>query len=589
MHTLLLALTLQAHAGRPPGEIVAPAVIVDITPEGLDQLDVLAGALVPESIPIDDIEDGDEADEICIDLLFTEICFTPWRWGYEVSGFDVGLRIAQLDLVPGTGQIELAGAIEVNLASASDPGTLGFLAQLLDFGDPLIDIDESCDVWLEPTEIGFTTTIDLVVVPNGPDGTVVVVDVAPVDLSIDITGLRIEGCAIDFLDDFLNAVTGFLGSAFNLDLGELLTGLVEPLIDQFMGDALATIEDTLTELLSSLTIDQELDLLGVILQLHLEPGELTVDPAGIRFALDGSFAGTGNPAPCVSGFGIDESLATGGAYPGIGDGPLDPPHHLGAMIDDDFLNQALFAVWYEGLLCFEIGAGGGALPIDLPIPLDTSLLRILAGDTFAEFFPETKPIALATRPRKPPVAAAVPGGVSIALEELGLDLYAELDDRMVRLAGIDIGATIPAGLDFDGATGDLGIDLGLGPDAFTFGVVYNELKPEGSQQLGDGLSKLVGNLVGSLIGPLLGDLAFALPSFSGLGLSEAVIGPSGPDGDFIGFFAKLGLVDYGEGGDLGAIGDCAGGCSTGGSVAPWLLGLVVFARRRRDDDPRGED
>lgn len=593
MRWLLAALLLPtpALATRPPGDIVDPAVLVDITPDGLNRLDLLAGALVPTDLALPVVADGDEADEDCI--FFGTVCWIPWRYGYEVSGFDAHVTIDDVALVPGTDVVEVSARVTVGLASAASPGLLGFSAEAADvdlFGleFTVIDIDETCDVWLDPTPVVLETSLTLRVTPRPGADPDVEVALAPIHLDLDLSGLRIEGCAIDFLDDWVDAVRDFLG-VFSFDLDQILLDLVTPILDDAIQGLVGDLSTTVADLLGSLVLDQQLDLLGKVVTLHVEPSELVVRPAGIRVAMAGSVAGDGLPDVCVAPYDPGGSLETGGRLPAIGDGLPGVDHALGVFADDDLLNQALYAIWYEGVLCLSLDSAGG-LPIDLPIPLDTSLLSILSSGAFDDLFPTARPIAIVTRPRTPPVATTDGDhDVRLVVDDLGLDLYAELDGRQARMAGIVVDADLGADLDFDGQTGALGVGLDVGEGALAFSVAFNDLRPDASDAIASGIAGLVDSLVGPLLGSLLGDLAFDLPTIGGVGVSELVVAGAGPDGDLIGVFGALDTVPY-EGADL-LTGGCDGGCDSGGCggcdqrgrpmPVLWLLPLLVALRRRR--------
>lgn len=594
MLSLLLLLAAPAQADHPPGTSIDPAVTVDITAQGFESLDAFATSLIPDdllAIPIPELGQSDSADEDCIDLWFDKICWIPWWYGFDIGGFDTDINIDFVNLVPTTDKIVLDAQVTFAISSSGDPGHIDFWAGAADvdlFGleFEVLDINESCNVWLEPTPIGFGTALTLIV-DTSVTPPAVEVDVAPIDLSVNLEGLEITGCAIDFLDDFVDAVNDFIG-IFSLDIYELLTDLITPVLDGFVDDFLVDIEAQLQELVASLVIEETLDLLGTELTLKVAPSEVVIRDEGLRFALAGSVEGSGLPDPCVSRYGITTSKATGSGPPPIGGAPEGIDHALAAIIDDDIINQALFAAWYEGLLCFEL-ASGGDLPIDLPIPIDTSLLRILGGAEFEELFPEPAPIILATAPATPPEAVTLDNGVGIDLRDLGLNLYAGLEHRQVRLVGMDIGADIDVGVPFDATNGVLGVDLDLSSDAFTFEVVFNELKPEASAGIQDGLGGLFDTLVGGLVGGLLGDLSFPLPGIAGLGISDVTVTGAGPGADQLGIFASLGPVDYDNGDVLtdGCAGGCGegcagGGCSQGGLPAtPLFLMIPVLVGLRR--------
>jgi hypothetical protein len=304
----------------------------------------------------------------------------------------------------------------------------------------------------------------------------------------------------------------------------------------------------------------------------------------MRLGLGGSFAPSGPPAACISRYSQAGSLATPGDPPAIGAGQDVYFHMLGIYVDDDFVNQALYSVWYAGLLCFELESGSSA--IELPIPIDTTLLTILAPGAYTDLFPQAAPLVLATRPTQPPTANFNgEHDIGIALEGMGLDLVAELDGRMARVAGVELTADAGANLNFDDLNGLLGVDLVLDTSAFAFDVTYNDLRPETSATIASNLKNIVDIVVGSLLGDLTSGLSFPLPSISGLGLQEILIDGAGPQGEHLGLYSAIGQVSYLPS-EEGCTGGCEdSGCAQGGRPGPGLLWAAPLAwligRRRR--------
>ncbi len=592
----LLMMPLAANATeRAPGERIDPAVMVDVTPEGFDQLKLLAEGLIPQDITLPRIAAGDQANEQCINLIFDDICWTPWRYGYDLNGFDVGVELTDLSIVPHTDQLVFDAVVTLNVNDSATPGNLDFLAQAADvnfFGIQftVIDINEQCDMWLDPTPITAHTTITLTVTPQGAgQPPTVLVDVAPLQIDLDLHGLQIRNCILQDILNFVDAVNGFLGGVFGFDIYDTLTGLITPIINDALQGVLGNLQQQLQAVFNSLNVEQTIDVLGKQLDVSIQASDLNITDDGLRATLAGSIAGSGNPDPCVSKYGITGSKATGGNLPGIGEAPQGVTPHVAAYVDDDFVNEGLFAAWYEGLLCLNVSSAGG-LPIDLPIPLDTSLLGLLSGGAYDDLFPTAQPIQIVTAPRRPPVATF--GGnnpINIKVRELGLDIYAELDGRYARMAGLGVGADVGADLAFDGTTGNLSVLLDVPTDAFTFQMVFNDMRPDANQAITDGLGGLVGTIVSPLLGSLGSSLSFPLPALSGLGLTDLLASQAGPDGDLLGVFAAIGKVPYegaaggcaGCGGASGSSGSC--GCaSDGGALSPlWLTPLLVVLRRRR--------
>jgi hypothetical protein len=565
---LLPLLLLPAFAGHPAGEELPSAVVADITPEGFDSLGTIAAALIPASVDIPDVYLAGSDEECFI------WCWTWYEYVISTAGLGVSVNLSTFDLIPRDGFLALDVGVTIGVASRSDPGQLYAFGEVID----LISVEEDCDVWLDPTEIRATTRVDASLA-----GGVVDFNIRPIDINLDLRGLRIEGCSFEFILDLIDVLDDILGF-FGFDIYELIADAVEPLVEGQINGLLPELERTLEGTLSSLSIEQPISLGESNLWVSIAPDELTVDPGGLRLGLAGSVSPESRPARCVSKFVGDGSLATPGDAPPIGDGPGG--HGVGVFVDDDLVNQALWSLWYSGLLCQELGADSIA-DLGLPIPLDTTLLGILAPGAFNDLFPTPSPLVFATRPAGPPIGSfGTSPAIAVAIDDLGLDLYGELDGRMTRLVGYALSADVGVDLAFDGATGNLAVNVDLPPDALQAAAVFNDHKPAATQSLEDGLNGLVSTLVPSIVGGLVSDLAFPLPSFSGLGLESMTLGVAGPGAEHLGLYAGLGLVDYGglapgESCTSGCESSCSGGCANGRFPVAWTGLLVLWGLRRR--------
>jgi uncharacterized protein (TIGR03382 family) len=569
------ALPTLARADRAPGELIDPAVTLDITPAGFDAFESVLAELIPAEVPIPDVNLSDY-DETCIDLLFDVFCWNWYEYELRTSGLNVGVDLTRFDLVPRQGALDLDVEISLTVASAARPGELYARGEVID----LISVTEDCDVWLDPTPIRVGT-----VLRGGLSQGVVDFQIRPIDVNLDLSGLRIQGCLFESILDLIdgsNDVVGFFG----FDIYTLIADAAEPLIEDQINATLPQIESTLEGALSALNVSTEIPLGDDVLGLTLAPSVLAIEPEGLRLGLSGGVDPGARPDPCVSRYVQGGSLATPGAPPPVGGGYDLYFQHLGIYVDDDLVNQLLYAVWYDGLLCFTLDPSAGALPIDLPISLDTTLLNLLTAQATAELFPTAAPLVIATRPVAPPTASF--GGdhqIQAVVDQLGLDLYAELDGRLTRAAGLELAAQAGVDLTFDNLQGLLGVDVAFGEDDLTLAVTYNELAPEASEQLEAGLAGIVNTVVGPLLGGLTEGLSFPLPAFNGLGLTEILLTGAGDQGDHLGAYAQIGLVDYT--GELAA-GGCASGCSgtgcdtSGPPAGAWTLpALWLVARRRR--------
>lgn len=577
----LLALSLlsvPASAGWPVGSRIDNSVLVDVTDEGFDSAEGLLGAFLPPRIDVPVVSQADEGG--CV--------FGACAYSYSIYADDIyaEVQVGDLSITPGSGVLNLQATAVVTVNSPSDPAVIEVEAEAIG-----IDISDTCYLHVTPVTVQLQGAVQLQLLqdPAGidvdgdgsPDTKRLDVNVPPLNWSWNASGnnIQVDDCAIDTI----NSVTSFFG----LDLYEILLEQVEPQIDELINELPAEIEPTLEEAFAGLLIEQELDLLDIPINLTLWPDTLEIQQGGLRVGLASV---TDAPVhPCVEKYGITESATTGSGPLAIGEVPASVPFpaHIAASIDDDFVNQVLFAVWAGGLLCFELENGSEDLPISLPI--DTSLLNFIAPGVFEDLFPQTAPLVIRTEPTMPPVVVAEgPHDVNVVADGLGLDFYVELDGRKTRLMGIDLRADVGLDLEFEGSTGNLAVETTpIDASAFTTAVSYNEFRPDGTDTIISSFGALIDQLVGPLVGDSLEGLAFAIPGFEGIGVTDLVADPTGQSGDMIGAFITTGPVSYASGGcdeSGGCDSSCEGGCSTGapsGRIALLVFPLAAAWLRRR--------
>ena len=564
----------------PAGTMIDGAIQVDVTEHGLDALSGLASAFVPESIPVDPL--GDE---------YPGLWDQCWLGGYayEVSNLQISIEFNDIEITPNTGYLDVDLEIEVQINSISDPF---FLYTELEC------IGSTCEGRVEPFIVDAFTTIALDVV-EGPDGTPSL-DATIGELSVDhgLTGdaVHLEDCPIGTILDIL----GFFG----LDLIDILLPAVEGAIDDAVTDFGPEIETLLEDAFSQAVIDQEIDVQGSILHIAAQPGDVVIRPAGIRLIMDG-MAEAGDAHPCVAQYDPGGSIATASSAPGIGEPPegIGSTYALGALVSDDFGNQALYALWRSGLLCYTVDE-------DLGFPIDTSVLGLLAGDAFNQLFPDPSPMVIQTRPLNAPyLDFAGDNDVGILVDELGLDFVAELDHRKARVMGIGLDVDAGVNLGFDGNTGELGIEIVLDAGSFASTVTDNEFVPRATESIEASFASVFNGLIGGLLGDFLGDLSFAIPGFEGVGLTDLEITAAGENEDWLGAYTWIGVVPYestscggcggeGEGGGCagdsegagcadtsGGCGGSSGGCAFSHGQRRWslfLLPIFLVLLRRRD-------
>ena len=167
---------------------------------------------------------------------------------------------------------------------------------------------------------------------------------------------------------------------------------------------------------------------------------------------------------------------------------------------------------------------------------------------------------------------------------------------MTRVLGLGIDANVGIDLPFDEKTGELSVGIALDDDDLVTRLTSDPMVPDAEALAADMGASLAG-LLDSVLGGLLGDtLAFALPTFEGVGLGGLTAATSGAQSDWLAVRASVGTVDY-EGTDLcGCNADpydpyydpdadpCGcddSGCAMVGPGAVGWLGLMVGVMLRR--------
>ena len=572
-----LILIGSAFAEPVPGdEDIAGAIQFEITPAGFGVMGNLVPELAPEALPVEDISEGYGG-------LFDQC----WLGGAEVdiTNLQVGVEFDSLTVTPQTGYLEVEVRIYVHVNSAADPFYMSTMLEC---------IEQTCDVWLDPFAVEARTTMALDLVEDPSDTGMtgdMVLEATLGELSFEpaLTGedVSIENCTIGWIRDVLGIV--------GLDFIDLLVAPLTGLLDGSVAELGPELETAIEEAFLLASIEQSFDLQGVELNISARPGDIIMQPGGMRIALDGS-AYTSSADRCISEWDDGTFEAVPSDPPAIGDPPAGAGEGYGGglLISDEFGHQALYALWRSGLLCYTVDE-------DLGFPIDTSLLGLLAGDAFNELFPDSKPMVIVTRPKKPPVMNfASENDVGVKVEELGLDFMGELDHRMARVLALDLEVDAGIDLDFDGETGQLGIAIDLGSDSITPTVSSNDFAPESSETIETSFGSVFNGLVGGLLGDALGDLNFTVPGFEGLGLTDLQFSVAGAQGDWLGGYAWIGEVSYASSGcsedgggcadDGGGCGDLEGsGCDGGGCTAApknqrrwlWLLFPVLLISLRR--------
>jgi hypothetical protein len=552
-------------------EPVEQAVGIHVSERGFDRLGEAIAGIMPVAFPVGALNGAlacDEADP-------TQVL----AWSLDSMVLD--LDIQEVELVPSPGRLDLTvyGALSSSSTTLRATGACA----------PLTSLDETCGVELPTVALEIHLPLAIAYADGAFDATAgtVTFDLAPIG---------------NPLDDCLLADA--IGTLVGLD-PEAITRILEDAVAPSLADLGATLEPTIEDALGALVIDTTLALGEGEIALGLAPSAFTLDDNGLFIGLGGtvtpSVVSTCVPAG-VGPSGADPWPALVGVAP---DGALT--YDAAAVIQQAFVDQVLFAAYQTGALCIDVADLGGA-------PLDSSLFAPVFGDTWAELFPETVPLALAVRPLAAPTAGFAEDGppLRVNLDGLNLAAYGVIDGRETRVFGVTLAGSI--GLDLPLVDGTLTPAIVV-DDSLLFVEDDHELLPEGYS---DGLAAFVPTILGSFLPELP---SVAIPSFRGIGLDFIWWMP---EASWLGGYAVVDIDDLEpielsgcaggavgcEGGSLNT-GDidiaselgcddasgcgadssgCAGGCEGGSGCnhmplgvrfLPFLVAMVVPALRRR--------
>ena len=335
---------------------------------------------------------------------------------------------------------------------------------------------------------------------------------------------------------------------------------------------------TLEDAMRGLWLSDTTEVLDTELTYDIHPTEIDHNDNGLRIVMGGSVDAP--PAQCVSIFGDDGSVFTGSNMPAMTPTipGTDQGYHAAALISDDLINQAAYAAWRGGVLCYVVEDLGGST-------LDATFLPLLVGATdeaatarIDELYAplaET-PMLIRTVPETPPIAR-FDGEHDIDIDIVGLNMefYPTIYGRYASL--VSVAVDISAGIDVSLAPDDaMQLDVYLDTDNLNTRVTYNELAPELNEALEQNFANFLGVVIDMVAGSFLEGMTFAMPTFSGMGLVGLDVLPVGESAtllDFLGAYAVIGESTGGEGdgcsscGDTGGCDDCGGDSGCGDEEA----------------------
>ena len=578
--TLCAARPAQAQDTLPPGILVGDAISADITETGVNYIAEQFLGLIPPDLTIGSIPPQ-------------QIFEIPWVCTEEfwIDNLIVHTQINSVTVDGQEDALVLNVDLDLWLNDPSDTATV-YLDGCIDY---------VCNLHTTPANVVMSLPVTLAIAQdeNGDD----FVDITFGDLSHNIQSalagaIYLTGCAVGDIDAWLNDNLGF--STFDLIVGQFVGE-----IESQVADALVDLEESGEDALKALWLEDTTDILDTELTYEIHPSEVDHNEHGLRLILAGRTLT--DPHPCVAEWAGDGSPLTDGPLP-----PMTPSipsnnaiYHLGALLADDFANQALWNLWNGGVMCFVVRDGD----VD-GFAIDTTLFGLIGGqdapDLFAQFFPfGPAPMVIRTLPETPPlVTFDGPNDINVAVENLHVQFVPMILDRYSNL--VQVAIDVDAGVDISVADdGALAIDIFLDTDNLNPRVTYNELDPDSNAVVEQNFGTLV-NAVINLVGAgLLEGMKIAMPTFGGgddddsasgddddsaagddddsaaplgLGLVQLDVEPVGMSSallDFMGAYATLGQTTGGESsggcdscGDSGGCGDCGGegGCGDCGDI-----------------------
>jgi len=540
---------------NPPDAEIENAIVVDIPPDGFARVVDVIPSLIPLEIPLDDVsQDIERGGSTCVNDIW-----------FDASNLNIGIAVADADIVPKEGYLDFSVALDVNVNDALNPFFLDYMVTFC--------VEYNCEAYVDPFQVDISSQILLDVADLDNDGfNELNASFENFNYTYDLASedINVSNCALSGFESFLNF--------FGLSFFDLILSFVEPAIEGVVVDLVPTLEETIEDAFNQLSIQQSVDLMGSTLDLSLNPEDIQIKSEGLRLQMKGS-ATTGDGADCIAPYDPNGSLATPTTLRNIGYMPAGVNGDVLLNVDDDFVNQALYSVWRAGVLCQTIDAS--------TFPIDTSILNLITGDAFADLFPETSPLIIQTVPVNPlELNMDTPADLAIDLDELGLDFFAEVDGRQTRILTLGITTDVGVNIPFNNQTGDLAIDMDLNGERVEPSLPYNEFLPDSEELIKDSFISQFDTILGLVdIESLLGDFAFTLPAFNGVGLSHLEFAGTGQNGDDLGAYAEVGVVPYagaGCGGEADA--GCGGGCSNQGQTSPRvaiMMSILLFGLLRR--------
>lgn len=494
---------------------------------------------------------------------------------YTMGDWDLSLVVDEMEFVTVQGRLELMvyGHLQSSETTMDMNGDCAILENL----------QETCSLEIGTTPFSLNLGLDFALSDDGLSLETVVSE--PVFELAPVTN-PIQNCI------FGDAVETILGQNPYM-LSDLIMGLIEP----ELGSVTESIQGAFDGVIDQLIVEQDVDLLGSNVHLRLAPTVFTVEDSGIVLGL-GSYITVDVDPSCsnmaeypietgVNGVDVDWPTFDGRVFTtGI-------PYDLGFFVGKHFVDQALYAVWVSGALCIDVAEMSGlSITGELASGFFGEEIQTLVGEDTIELqlFPR-RPFQAEFSDDQPPI--------SIAIDGLMLESYADILHRRSRILSVNIGADVGVIMSLD--ANRVSMEIPLDAEAFFLQEEYHEMLPHGYSE---GVPNLLDLALGSVLGngtlPVL-----VLPSVFGMNLDTIIWQPDStgawlgghlifdPDSVQPSIIAGCSASDFGcdSGGpsididvntligcDDMSIG-CEGGCSQPGTIklpVGRMLGLCVI-------------
>ncbi len=457
----------------PYGSGLGNGLLARLNQGGLDTIEGLGEGLVND-IDLDSMIPSpvwSDESETCLDLGWLgEYCWTWYSIYFYITSPYIGST--DLELTPQSGYLDATATIHDAGLNWSANGVV-------------MEISYSGSGSVDASAI----TVDMDLTPYVSGGVIYV----------DVTNIDVDTSGFDFdWDSWLWDVIDFFG----FDLDGIIAGYVEDAIEDVIADEVpAILEDTL----GSLELATDLDFEDNSYAFEAVPYALGVDTGGITLSLATYFTANNWYSP----YGAEGSLYAGYSSPSWA---TTPGMYIG--VSDDFLNQAMLALWGGGLLDMQMGGE--------ELGLDTADLEFI--------FPELTELHIITEALLPPVV--VPGTgtglLDMHLGDLELSLYGGPIDDPNNLM-LQAYVSIFSGMDVE-VDSDLTLSMELVDTLVAFDVVHPQGNTLGASDTEDLLYALV-----PLIMPMLTDALgeIPMPEIEGFALNNITIGTGGAEDGFL--------------------------------------------------------